>query len=172
VARLRPGKGHARLFQALREVRANARWRVELAGEGPLIEEMRAEVHEAGLAERVRFLGLVDDIPSFWEERHACLLLSDSESSSNALVEAGLAGRPLVATDVAANRELVMPGTGILVRPDDVLGTARRLEQIIDDAEFREHLGSLAREAMQRFTMEQMVAGHLHALAACRKAAR
>jgi glycosyltransferase involved in cell wall biosynthesis len=170
VAGLRPGKGHRRLLQALREVRANARWRVELAGTGPLVGELRAQVRDCGLAERVRFLGTVDDIPRFWQERNACLLLSDLEGSSNALIEAGLAGRPLVATDVPANRELVTPGSGILVRADDVPGTARRLEEIIDDAELREHLGRGAWEAMQRFEMERMVAGHLDALAECRGA--
>jgi len=167
VARLWPGKGHRPLLQALREVRANAQWRVELAGTGPLLEELRAEVREQGLAERVRFLGVVDDIPRFWQERSACLLLSESESSSNAVIEAGLAGRPLVVTDNAANRELVTPGSGIFVRDDDVGEMARRLEEIIDDAELREHLGRRARQSMQRFEMERMVAGHLDALEEC-----
>jgi glycosyltransferase involved in cell wall biosynthesis len=172
VAGLRPGKGHRRLFEALRSVCTDARWRVDLAGTGPLLGELRAEVREAGLGERVRFLGLVDDIPRFWRERDACLLLSDLEGSSNALIEAGLAGRPLVATDVPGNRELVTPEGGILVRADDVPGIARRLEEVIDDAELRARLGRGARDAMQRFGMERMVAGHLDALAECRQAGR
>jgi glycosyltransferase involved in cell wall biosynthesis len=172
VAALRPGKGHRRLLEALRDVRANARWHVELAGTGPLLGELRAEVRERGLAERVRFLGTVDDIPRFWRDRDACLLLSDCEGSSNALIEAGLAGRPLVASDVPGNRELVSPGSGILVRADDVTATALRLEEIIDDAELREHLGRGAWEAMQRFEVERMVAGHLDALVECRRLAR
>jgi glycosyltransferase involved in cell wall biosynthesis len=53
------------------------------------------------------------------------------------------------------------------VPPDDVRGTARRLEQIIDDAELRERLGRGARQAMQRFDMELMVAGHLDVLSEC-----
>ncbi len=167
VARLWPGKGHRPLLQALREVRANARWRVELAGTGPLLEELRAQVCEEGLDERVRFLGVVGDIPRFWREHDACLLLSEAEGSSNALIEAGLAGRPLVVTDNAANRELVTPGSGIFVSADDVGEMARRLEEIIDDAELREHLGRRARQSMQRFEMERMVAGHLDALEEC-----
>jgi glycosyltransferase involved in cell wall biosynthesis len=167
VAALRPGKGHRRLLRALREVRAEGRWRVDLAGTGPLLDELRAEVRRWGLGDTVRFLGLVDDIPRFWQEHDACLLLSDFEGSSNALVEAGLAGRPLVATDVPGNREVVTPACGILVPPDDVRGTARRLEQIIDDAELRERLGRGARQAMQRFDMELMVAGHLDVLSEC-----
>jgi glycosyltransferase involved in cell wall biosynthesis len=167
VAGLRPGKGHRQLLQALPAVRAKSPWCIELAGTGPLLRQLRTEVHERGLAERVRFVGLVDDIVRFWQEHHACLLLSASEGSSNALIEAGLAGRPLVVTDAPGNRELVTPGTGLLVRAEDVPATARTLEQIIDDAQLREELGRGAAEAMRRFETGRMVAGHLDALAEC-----
>ena len=167
VAGLRPGKGHHQLLRALSEVRADTPWRVELAGEGPIVEELSSEVHQNGLAGRVRFLGLVDDIAGFWREHHACVLLSAGEGSSNALIEAGLAGRPLLATDVPGNRELVTPGAGVLVRPGDPSGAARRLEQIIDDAGLRERLGRGASQAMRRFKIERMVAGHLSVLMEC-----
>jgi len=168
VAGLRPGKGHRQLLQALSEVRAKAPWCVELAGNGPLVGELRAEVEKRGLSERVRFLGIVDDIPSFWREHHACLLLSQFEGSSNALIEAGLAGRPLLANDDPGNRELVSPGTGILVGADDPPATARKIEEIIDDPLLRQRLGRGASEAMRRFEMEDMVTAHVDALAECR----
>jgi len=171
VAGLRPGKGHMQLLDALVQVRAREAWRVDLAGTGPLLEELRAEVDERGLAGRVRFLGMVDDIPDFWRKHDACVLLSPSESSSNALIEAGLAGRPLVASDVAGNRELVAPTSGILAPAGDAQGTARSLEAIIDDAPLRERLGRGAARAMRRFDMDRMVAGHVAALADCRRAA-
>lgn len=172
VAGLRPGKGHRRLLDALVEVRASHAWRVDLAGTGPLLDELRAEVDARGLARHVRFLGMVDDISGFWRQHEACMLLSESEGSSNALIEAGLAGRPLVATAVAGNRELVTPDGGILVRAGDAQGTARAIEAIVDDRRLRERLGRGAAHAMRRFDTDRMVSGHVAALAECRRAAR
>jgi glycosyltransferase involved in cell wall biosynthesis len=171
VARLLPGKGHRQLLDALVQVRARHAWGVDLAGTGRLLDELRAEVDARGLAGRVRFLGMVDDIRGFWRQHEACVLLSESEGSSNALIEAGLAGRPLVATDVAGNRELVTPDSGILVRAGDAQGTARAIEAIIDDRRLRERLGRGAAHAMRRFDIDGMVRGHFAVLAECRRAA-
>jgi glycosyltransferase involved in cell wall biosynthesis len=164
VAALDEGKGHDRLVQALSRVHAKTRWRVDLAGDGPLLEELQAAVDRHGLAERVQFLGIVDDIPRFWAQRNAAVLLSDREGSSNALIEAGLAGRPLLATRVPGNAELVSDDAGVLVAPTDVHATATALERIIDDADLRQRLGNGAWQRMQEFDPSTMTASHVNAM--------
>jgi glycosyltransferase involved in cell wall biosynthesis len=167
VAALRPEKGHRRLMRVLRQVRAQAPWRVDLAGTGPLLEDLRAEAAANGLSDRVRFMGMVDDIPGFWRARGAGLLLSDTEGCPNALIETALAGRPVVASDVPGNREVVEPGGGLLVAAGDDDAIARAVERIVDDDALRERLGRCAREqALRRFAIEPMVAGHLDAIRA------
>jgi glycosyltransferase involved in cell wall biosynthesis len=71
-----------------------------------------------------------------------------------ALVEAGLAGKALVASDVASVREMVEhERTGLLVAPGDDDELARTLERLIRDRELRTALGERAREhARERFS--------------------
>ncbi|MFL5846494.1 MAG: glycosyltransferase, partial [Solirubrobacteraceae bacterium] len=164
VAAFRPGKGHDRLLAAIPYVHAGASWRVDLAGGGPLLERVRDEVQARQLDHRVRVLGMVRDVHEFWRSRHAAVLLSGAEGSSNALIEAGLAGRPLLATAVAGNSELIPPGAGVLVPPDDPVATAGALGRLIDDPRLRERLGQAAHEHMRTFDVATMAEGHLRAM--------
>ena len=99
LANYRAEKGHARLVDALELVRRRTPWRVDLAGVGPLREQVAAEIAERGLAERVSAGGPVEDVRGFWAEHDVAVLLSDDEGSPNALIEAAMLGRPLVGTD-------------------------------------------------------------------------
>jgi glycosyltransferase involved in cell wall biosynthesis len=164
VAGLRPGKGHDRLLAALTRLPADVRWRADLAGDGPLREELRRAINDARLAERVRCVGTVDDVRAFWRNRHIAVLLSDSEGSPNALIEAGLAGRPIVGTLVPGIEELITPRAGFLVAPDDPEAVSAALTRLIEDSALRERLGAGARERMLAFGTDDMLAEHLAAL--------
>jgi glycosyltransferase involved in cell wall biosynthesis len=161
LANYRPEKGHARLLSALELVEAQTPWRVDLAGSGPLREWVAAEISARGLGDRVRAGGPIADAREFWAEHDAALLLSDNEGSPNALIEAALAGRPLVGTDGGGTREIVSPEGGFLVahEPGEI---AAALEQLIDNAESRVRLGEGARRhALAQHDLEESVAGHL-----------
>jgi glycosyltransferase involved in cell wall biosynthesis len=79
---------------------------------------------------------------------------------SNALLEAMAAARPVVATDVGGNPEVMVDGeTGILVPPrrPDLLRAA--LERLLGDPELRRRLGRAARErAESRYSWDSVVA--------------
>ena len=165
VARMRPEKGHCRLLGALAATETHAPWRVDLAGDGPLQDEIKAEARRLGLDGKVRFLGAVDDIPSFWGGCDAALLLSDHEGSPNALIEAAGLGRPLLATAVGGIPEFVDEEIGILVSPDDRAELVAALQRLIEDRALRERLGAAAgRRVTDRFSMERFVEGHCAAI--------
>jgi glycosyltransferase involved in cell wall biosynthesis len=66
-------------------------------------------------------------------------------------VEAMAGGRPVVASDLPALRELVTDGeTGVLVRPDDPTALAEGLARLAGDRALRSSLGAAAREAVAR----------------------
>ena len=164
VAGFRAEKGHHRLVEALSHVRAGRPWHVDLAGDGPLRERIAEEVRARGLGDRVRFTGGFSDARAFWAERHVGVLLSDHEGLPNALIEAAMAGRPVVGTDVGGMPEVVGPG-GFVVGADDPAATGAALAQLIDDAALRTRLGAAAhRHAAERFSMAQFVAGHHSAI--------
>lgn len=164
LANYRPEKGHMRLLAALELVQAKTPWRVDLAGSGPLREQVAAEVAARGLSGRVDAGGPITDVHGFWAGHDVALLLSDNEGSPNALIEAALLGRPLVGTDGGGTREIVTADGGMLVR-DDPREIAAALERLIDDRELRLRLGEGARlHALEQHDLEKSVDGHLAAI--------
>ncbi len=144
VANYRSEKGHMRLLDALELVDAERPWRFDLVGSGPLREQVAAEIEARGLTARVTAAGPVTDIPAFWAEHDVAVLLSDDEGSPNALIEAGMLGRPLVGTDAGGTREVIPPEAGLLV-PHDPAAIAAALSRLIDDPKLRRQLGEGAR---------------------------
>jgi glycosyltransferase involved in cell wall biosynthesis len=161
VARFRPEKGHRRLLQALALVETDVPWRIDLAGDGELMAAIEQEVAASGLADRVRFVGNISDVRAFWGEHHVAVLLSDHEGSPNALIEAAHAARPIVATAVGGIPEVVAPGGGLLVTPDDPAAIAAALKRMIEDDALRRGFGQAAYEqATSRFDADNVIAMH------------
>jgi len=164
LANYRPEKGHFRFLEAIGRLQTETRWRVQMRGFGPLRDEVERAVRSRGLADRVTVGEIDSDPAAFWSRQHIAALASDSEGSPNALIEAALAGRPLVTTDGAGMREVVGPG-GVVAPADDPSELARRLAQLIDDPALRERLGARAREdARVRFSIERCISSHLAAI--------
>jgi glycosyltransferase involved in cell wall biosynthesis len=173
VANFRSEKGHMRLIEALTRVRTATPWRIDLAGNGGLADEVITEVRRRGLERKVLMVGPIDDPRAFWREREAAALLSDYEGSPNALIEAAMAGRPLVGTDSGGTLDVVAPGTGFLVPLDDPDRTASALERLIGDRELRERMGAAAhRHVVERFSVERFVEGHIAAIEDARSVKR
>lgn len=165
LARFRPEKGHARLLETLRRLKPALPARVLLGGDGPLMDATRRAAAEAGVEGRVEFDGPVNDVRAFWARCHAALLLSDHEGQPNALIEAALAGRASVATNVGGSPEVVLPDGGYVVSPDDPAAMAACMEQLVGSPALARELGSAAhRQATGRFAMHRCVDGHLAAI--------
>lgn len=163
VAQFRPEKGHHRLIDAVAQLRPGS-WRVDLVGDGELRGEIEARVTAHALGEHVRFLGPVSDVRAFWRDRHVAMLLSDSEGSPNALLEAAFAGRPAIATATGGSPEVVGPG-GILVELDDSAAVTRAMAELIDDAGRREAMGqAIWQHVAATYSIEAMLSGHLRVL--------
>jgi glycosyltransferase involved in cell wall biosynthesis len=164
LANYRPEKGHARLLDALNLVRARTPWHVDLAGSGPLREQVAAEIAARGLSDRVTAGDPVTDVHGFWAEHDVALLLSDDEGSPNALIEAAMLGRPLLGTDAGGTREIVVPDSGLLV-PHEPAAIAAAIERLIDDPDLRQALGAGARRhALEQHDLATFAEGHLAVL--------
>jgi len=117
VGRLSAEKDVASLIHAASiVVGEHTAFRVEIAGDGPCIADLRCLVDDLGLGDRVRFLGEVRDIPNLLARASLFVLPSLTEGLSLALMEAMASGLPVVTTRVGGNPEVVDEGrTGLLV---------------------------------------------------------
>jgi glycosyltransferase involved in cell wall biosynthesis len=140
-------------------VRAVARLdgvRLLVAGEG----SERTALERLGRAiasERVRFLGRFDDVDRVFAAADVVVLPSFSEGLPGVLIEAGLSGIPVVASDVGFVNEIVADGqTGYLVDPSDAPGLANALTRAISA---HEELGAAARAlCIARFDLKNVAA--------------
>jgi glycosyltransferase involved in cell wall biosynthesis len=154
LARLAPQKGHAHLLEAVARVaREVPGARLLLAGEGPLRGELQAQAGRLGLNGRASFLGLVPRaaLPDLLAQTDVVVLPSFWEGSPVALIEAMSAGKPIVASNVGGNPELVANGeNGLIVPPGDPEALAQALLRLARDGALRERMGRLSRQRFER----------------------
>lgn len=103
-----------RLVAALRELGMDVSLRI--AGDGPEQEALQALVQSLSLEAHIHFLGLVTDMPAFYESINVLCLASETEDLPMVLIEAMAAGRPVIASDVGGISELTDGGIGHLVQ--------------------------------------------------------
>lgn len=131
--------------------------RFVVVGGGKDTEVLRRAAREAGVDERVLFVGYREDVDVFYELMDVSVLTSHSEGLSITLLESMSHKVPVVATRVGGNPEAVVDGkTGFLVPPDDTGDFADRVIALLRDSELRRAMGRAARERVRaKFTLEK-----------------
>jgi len=161
VANLRPEKGHDLLIDAsVRIADRHPAVEFQVAGDGPLRDDLIARAVANGVRDRFHFLGHRNDVPALLAASDLFVLPSRSEASPNAVIEAMAAGLPVVASRMGGIPELITPGvTGELVPPGDATGLAECLMSLIERPAHRHALGSAARaHVARRYSFDRMVA--------------
>lgn len=158
VGRLIEQKDHPTLLRAFARVRErHPDARLAILGSGPLEAETRELARSLGLAGAVSLPGRTE-IRDWLERADVFVHTSRWEGFGIVLLEAMLAGLPVVATAVSAVPEVVVDGeTGALVPAGDAEGVARELGALFDDPELARRLGEAGRERAHRhFSVDRM----------------
>ncbi len=119
--------------------------------------QLRARAELDDLAGAVHFAGYVTPTRPVLDRASVVIAPSLGESFGNTAVEAQLAGRPLVASDVQGLAEIVRDGsTGILVRPADAAALAAGVALVLDSSELATALGEAGQaDARSRFGVDR-----------------
>ena len=152
IGRLVPQKGIDVALRALPDV--PGAWLVVL-GEGPERARLEALAAELGVADRVWLPGRVPDVAAWL--RRASLLVHPArwEGFGLALLEAMLAGLPVVAARISSVPEVVVDGeTGLLVPPENPAALAAAIRRVLREPAAYGEAG-LAR-ARAEFSVERM----------------
>ncbi len=160
VGRLSPEKDHATFLQAAVLVatqRPQARFLI--LGSGALREELRALAVQLGLEGAVRFLGAQADVREVFAALDLLVVSSRYEGCCNVILEGMAMGKPVVATAVGGNPELVKSGqTGWLVPAQDPAAMAQAMLRVIDDPQMAAAMGREGRRQVEaRFSTERMI---------------
>lgn len=155
LARFDPEKGIDFLVRALAKLKTlTARpFCCAIAGDGPLLKDVRAQVRAAGLETEVRLLGYRTDVPDLLASADLYVCSSErNEALSFAILEAMNAGLPLVVTDVGGNRDLAEAGgvCGRVVDYGDEAAFAGAILELMENDGLRRKLSAAATEKVAR----------------------
>src|SRR5258705_374824 len=151
IGRFVPVKDFPLLIRSFASVhRRHPEARLLLIGAGhPTALRLLAE--SLGVGSAVLLPGTRGDVPNLLNLTDIYVNSSSFEGMSNTILEAMASSRPVVATDVGGNHELVREGeTGFLVPSGDEAALANRLTRLLDDATLRAAMGADARKVASR----------------------
>jgi glycosyltransferase involved in cell wall biosynthesis len=129
-------------------------------GEGALRPRIEDQVARLGLQRQVVFTGYRDDVSVLLKSIDVVALPSRWEGLSLVLLEAMACRKPVVASRVTGNIDVVMDGvTGFLVPRGAPHALAEKIVLLMQDARLRDELGQRGRERVEKeFSLERMAA--------------
>ncbi len=160
IGRLNTQKGHTYLLKAAPAVvAARPDVRFLVVGDGDLLEPLRQQAREAGLAERVHFAGHRTDVADLLGAIDVLAIPSLYEGTPLALFEAMAAGKAIVSSAVDGCAEVLEQGrTALLVPPADPHALATALIDLLGDSSRRSGLAEAARVESRQYDVAQCVA--------------
>lgn len=153
VGRLVEKKGVQYLIMAMPEIlKKHPQAMLAIAGDGPVRESLRRQADVLGVGKHVRFHGALENAALRELYGNAAIFVSPSlaEGFGLALVEASGCGCPVITTDLAAIRDIVIDGvTGLICRRADSADLADKILYLLEHPELRESMGWAGRQHVQ-----------------------
>lgn len=130
-----------------------------IVGDGDQKHALSSLAVKIGVKDRLIFTGQRNDITDILGLMHIYVCPSFSEGMSNSILEAMAMGKPVIATDVGGNRELVENGrNGLLVRPKNEFALARSMIELISQPERMAKMGIESRRmTIRKFQPSTMI---------------
>jgi len=160
VARLVRDKGHVHAFDGFgRLLERVPRARLLIVGDGKLEAELRERAGEVAPDGSIIFAGRRDDVPAVLDASDALLVASLREGMPHSILEAMVAGTPIVATRIAGIPEMLAEGREALLVPPgsaDAIGTA--LNRVLTEEGLGRRLSQAARRrVLADFSLDGMI---------------
>jgi glycosyltransferase involved in cell wall biosynthesis len=162
IGRLAEEKGYLFLLDAFaRVLKLHPEAYLLLVGDGPLDTKLRAYADIMGIASHVVFAGSQGNIETIFASLDLFVSSSLWEGLSTVILESMAAGTPVVATNIAGTREIVQDNqNGWLVPAANPIALADAIIDALVNQTAREAFAGRAREDVQAFSIEAIVAEH------------
>ncbi len=156
VGELHPNKNWSEAITAVAHLPHTVH--LAIVGSGEEYDALKHQAKSLGVQDRVHLLGYTPDAATYVKAFDIFILPSKKEGLPYVILEAGLAGLPVVATDLPGNRDIIESGVhGFLIEPEHRM-LATSLEMLIRDPGMRRTLGAALQEkVMTEFSVDHMV---------------
>jgi glycosyltransferase involved in cell wall biosynthesis len=159
VGRLTIQKGHTYLLDAVKILSSKyPNTNFLFAGDGPLHEELQKKAENLGVSDSIQFLGVRNDVERLLLAADIFVQPSVWEGLSLALLEALMAGLPVIASRVEGVVDVVVDGeSALLVPAKDPVALAEAIDKLIKEPEFRKQLAIQGQNRfLERYSVDRM----------------
>jgi glycosyltransferase involved in cell wall biosynthesis len=163
VGRLDHQKGLDTLLGAMSILgRGGKQEKLVIAGDGPQRSMVESFIADDPVGGHVRLLGFTEDVRGVLSAADVLAIPSRWEGFGLAGAEAMSASLPVIATNVAGLRDVVVAGeTALVIEKEDPEALAGRIERLAGDPDLRKRLGQAGRRRVeQHFDINVTVAAH------------
>jgi glycosyltransferase involved in cell wall biosynthesis len=123
--------------------------------------ELRSKLEESSSGLPITFLGWQSNSEDWLGISDIALLLSDNEAVPLAMIEAGLAGLPVIATNIGSMSDVVFDGVNGFLVTTEMNFIAGKVLELAKDQDMRRQMGERGRKlAVANFSTETMVTKH------------
>lgn len=157
IGELHANKDYATAIEAMTFIESTAH--LVVLGDGELHDSLVNHATALEVRDRVHFVGYVPEAARYLRAFDAFLLSSQKEGLPYVLLESGFGYLPVVASDIAGIRDIVLHNfTGLLVRPGNAFGFSEALEKVLADATLARTLSDeLLKRVQKVFSLENMI---------------
>ncbi len=170
VGRLIPLKRIETILQALKNLDTDIE--LILVGDGQEKDNLLLLAKELGIANRVNFVGWVENPYTLIAKSTIFVMASESESFANVVVEAMICGIPVISSDCGGPREILAPDSevdfqlkkgseyskyGVLYAIGDVEALVESIQKLLDDAKLYKHYAIAGQERANDFSVKKII---------------
>jgi glycosyltransferase involved in cell wall biosynthesis len=163
VAELHKNKGLDYGVKAIIDIKKTSKEDLEkfiwvIVSDGDEREKLQKMIDENSLGEKIFLIGQKTDAYKYLKAFDIFMLTSIKEGFPYALLEAGYAGLPVIATDVGDSKEVIKDmETGILIKPGEYKEIAYAIRHLVQNPETIKKLGGAIEEKVKKeFSLKQM----------------
>ena len=162
VGRFMKVKNHKTLIRAFaRFAEKKESIRLQLLGEGELLDEMKDYAEKLKVADKVEFLGLQSNVYPYLNKADVFCLPSEYEGVPMTLIEAMGTGLPIVASNVGGIPDMLVNGENALLVEPNYVAVEKAIEKLYNDVEFRIRLGNAAALRSEEFSAKVMASSYI-----------
>lgn len=157
VGRFAWEKAPQRAIEAFSKITSTNGWELHMAGDGPLLNEMKELAKSLGITDKIVFHGKVKEIDSLFSKASIYVLPSVLEGFPNALCEALSAGIPSLCFESIPYENIIEDGTnGFIIKNNDIEELSERMKYLMKNKETLEHFSNNAKKIKEELSLNKI----------------